>query len=532
MFTRVIRSVNLFLRTFCLVACVAVPPAPPTAGQEATKQPAEGAKRETCLRYEEGSEVHEPEELLSEEGVLRVELFLRRYRKPDGRLVYCYMTRDGVQSPNLRLHPGDTLLLTLRNEVEIGGATKSGQHSGKMESKVEMGSEKASTENGCRGSAATPGATNIHFHGLDVAPVCHQDDTLHTFVEPGSPPFQYEVKIPKDQPPGMYWYHPHVHGQGREQILGGASGVLIVEGIEQANSQLGGLPERVFVIRDEDLKNPNAEPSKTGAGEPPVRRDREGDILNAGTGTGKPAKDLSINFVSVPYPEYPPAVIRMKPEERQLWRVLNASTITYLGLEVWALGDRQAMGVVGLDGAAWDLRGRFANAVFLEKYILLPPAGRVEFVMTGPREGQTAQLLTTSMDTGPLGENDPWRPLATIVGTTDAAEPPLKLPTNPKQPLASSFEWLDRVSPIRERKLYFSEEPANPEDPAGATKFYITVDGEKPTVFDPSSRVPNIIVKQGTVEDPIARSPHLSHPSAQLFVAGVGRAGGGGAGVA
>jgi phospholipase C len=33
-------------------------------------------------------------------------------------------------------------------------------------------------------------------------------------------------------------------------VLGGASGALIVEGIERANRQLAGLPERVFVIRD------------------------------------------------------------------------------------------------------------------------------------------------------------------------------------------------------------------------------------------------------------------------------------------
>ena len=62
--------------------------------------------------------------------------------------------------------------------------------------------------------------------------------------------------------------------------------------------------------------------------------DRDGDAANNGTGFGKPAKDLSINYVPVPYPDYPPAVIQMKPGERQLWRVLNASAITYLNLEV------------------------------------------------------------------------------------------------------------------------------------------------------------------------------------------------------
>ena len=38
--------------------------------------------------------------------------------------------------------------------------------------------------------------------------------------------------------------------------------------------------------------------------------DHDGDAANYGTGFGKPAKDLSINFVPVPYPDYPPAVIK------------------------------------------------------------------------------------------------------------------------------------------------------------------------------------------------------------------------------
>ncbi len=487
----------------CLISGISLFPVSPGNRQKAAERAPSEARPAGCLRFEEGSLVPEPEDLRSENGVLRVELFFRSYRKPDGKQLYCYVTRGGIQNPNLRLHPGDTLILILKNEAHIdGGAAGGAKHAGMTESKLEETSRESRIEEPrCAGSGPTAGATNIHFHGLDVAPICHQDDTLHTFVEPGAPPFEYRIKIPKEQPPGMYWYHPHVHGQGKEQVLGGASGVLIVEGLERANSQVEGLPERVFVIRDEDLKNANAEPSKTGAGQPPVRRDAEGDILNAGTGKGKPAKDLSINFVSVPYPEYPPATIRMQPEERQLWRVLNASAITYLGLQLMANGGRQAMGVVGFDGVPWDLRGRYANGIVLDKYILLPPGGRVEFVVKGPVEGQEAQLITRSVDTGPMGENDPWRPLATIMGTGKAPEPRARLPRNAEKLNEAEAEMLERVSPTRERKLFFSEEPQDPKNANGPTKFYITVDGEKPMVFDPNSKEPNITVRQGTVED-------------------------------
>jgi len=89
---------------------------------------------------------------------------------------------------------------------------------------------------------------------------------------------------------------------------------MIIEGIERTNRELAGLSERVMIVRDQDLVNPNAVPTQSGSVPlPPVSLDAEGDVLNTGTGTGKPAKDLSLNFVPVPYPDYPPAVITMRP---------------------------------------------------------------------------------------------------------------------------------------------------------------------------------------------------------------------------
>ena len=49
--------------------------------------------------------------------------------------------------------------------------------------------------------------------------------------------------------------------------------------------------------------------------------------------------------------------------------------------------------------------------------------------------------------------------------------------------------------------MYFSEEPLDPKDPSSPTKFYITVEGEKPVQFDPRATAPNITVRQGDVED-------------------------------
>jgi FtsP/CotA-like multicopper oxidase with cupredoxin domain len=51
------------------------------------------------------------------------------------------------------------------------------------------------------------------------------------------------------------------------------------------------------------------------------------------------------------------------------------------------------------------------------------------------------------------------------------------------------------------RRPYFSEKLLDPNDPNSATTFLITLDGQKPTAFDPGSGVPDIVVKQGDVED-------------------------------
>jgi FtsP/CotA-like multicopper oxidase with cupredoxin domain len=51
------------------------------------------------------------------------------------------------------------------------------------------------------------------------------------------------------------------------------------------------------------------------------------------------------------------------------------------------------------------------------------------------------------------------------------------------------------------RKLYFSETLSDPNDPNSATTFYLTVDGQTPKPFDPASGIPDIVVKQGDVED-------------------------------
>jgi FtsP/CotA-like multicopper oxidase with cupredoxin domain len=105
------------------------------------------------------------------------------------------------------------------------------------------------------------------------------------------------------------------------------------------------------------------------------------------------------------------------------------------------------------------------------------------------------------VDTGVGGENDPNRMLASITASDDAPEPRSKLAISPAPLPPPAQPWLGSVMPVRTRKLYFSETLSDLNDPNSATTFYLTVEGHTPTPFDPTSGVPDIIVRQGEVED-------------------------------
>jgi FtsP/CotA-like multicopper oxidase with cupredoxin domain len=137
----------------------------------------------------------------------------------------------------------------------------------------------------------------------------------------------------------------------------------------------------------------------------------------------------------------------------------------------------------------------------MQTHIGLPPGARVEFIVDGPAEGVTGLFVTRTVDTGPGGENDTNRMLATIVASPHATESGAKLESSPMPLPPPSEAWLGGVAPVLQRHLYFSEKLTDPNDPTSAVEFYLTVDGQEPKMFDMSSDIPNIVAKQGTVED-------------------------------
>jgi FtsP/CotA-like multicopper oxidase with cupredoxin domain len=433
-----------------------------------------------CLRPHVGGVVVQPPSLYSSNGELKVEFSFQTFTDSYGRTLYCYIAGDGSQAPTLYVRPGDELVLKLRNEIPavaagadmpgMPGAWSMGQTLHDMELRGPCGAGKI--------SAST---TNLHFHGLSIPPTCHQDDVISTLIQPSASSFEYRFHIPLNQAPGLYWYHPHPHGFSEAQVLGGASGALIVEGIEQVNPKVAGLPERVLVLRDQIIPG-----SAEAAGE---------------SGGPEPSKDISINFVTVLYPENRPAAMVAKPNQREFWRILNASADTYFDLQIRTGPSlREVRAPLPLELIAMDGVPSGGDPIPARTDVLLAPGARAELIVTTPTEGIFAQVVTLRYDTGTGGESTPYRVIANLFSSSQAPAAASRIPNSAAE-RPQQFRGLTDAAPSRERKLYFSGKRDNPDDPKSPLRYFITVDGHMPKVFDMNFTEPDISVQQGTVED-------------------------------
>jgi FtsP/CotA-like multicopper oxidase with cupredoxin domain len=407
--------------------------------------------------------MHNPPSLFSQRGVLIVNFSYQTRTDADGRQLFCFMTPDGKENPTLHVRPGDHLIVNVTNNVPASGGMTMAM----------------SSKDQCGDSIMTATSMNIHYHGTNTSPVCHQDEVIHTVINSGQS-FQYNLAFPTDEPAGLYWYHPHIHGIAEGAVLGGASGAIVVEGLENVQRAVAGLRQRVLLIRDQ-----------TVAGNP----DPGGDI---------PAWDLTLNNAPIAYPANTPTIIRMKSGEKQFWRVGNISADSLVDLQVLFDGIPQTLQIAAIDGVPTGSQdGSRQGTLVSANHVLIPTAGRAEFIVNAPPAWvKKAIFMTRSIDTGPAGDNDTQRTLAVIqtVGSENNIEDDGFAPAVNAAPGIQRFEGLATATVNAKRKLYFSEVISDPSDPSSPTNFFITVDGATPTLFDPSNP-PAIVSTQGSVEE-------------------------------
>lgn len=249
-----------------------------------------------------------------------------------GQKALAEVYNDSYVPPTLRVRPGDVIRLRLVNQLDH--------------------------------------PTNLHTHGLHVSPSGNSDNVFLT-VAPGQAQ-DFEFRIPRNHPSGLFWYHPHTHGFSNDQVRNGMSGALVVDGLLDSFPALHGIKERVLLLKDIQLEN--------------------GKVANRGIG------DHTIRTVN----GLVNPTLELRPGETELWRIGNIGANLYYRLQL----DGHRLYQVARDG------NRLARVVPADE-ILLPPGGRIEVLVQPPRRG-TYALRTIAMDTGPGGNQYPGTELATM----------------------------------------------------------------------------------------------------------------------
>jgi FtsP/CotA-like multicopper oxidase with cupredoxin domain len=394
-----------------------------------------------------------------------------------GNLLHCFMTPDGVQEPTLHVRPGDTLNITVTNNTPA-------QPFGEVFNPPNCGDTTVQEAQPPNGIQSVGSSVNIHFHGTNVTPQCGGDNVTKTLINSGST-FQYSFTIPSDEPPGLYWYHPHVHGLAERDLLGGATGALIVSGIANVQPAVQGLRQRLLIVRDQ--------PTIFGAG-----NESAGNC-----GNGIPFQDLSVNYVPIVSAKqtngtvtFTPGVLQVQSGSTEFWRVVNSSADTILDLQVLYDGVPQTLQIVGIDAVPVNSQdGTQPGQLIPVTHFRVPPAARVEFLVSAPAPSvQVAQLVTNNINTGPQGDCDPTRALFNISltqgdGELDSQEVVPK--STGLDTTRQRFGGAQLSEGSVSRTLQFSE--------IQPTQFFITVAGQTPMVFD-NNNPPAIVTTQGSME--------------------------------
>jgi suppressor of ftsI len=343
----------------------------------------------------------EPTELRAVDGVLRATLTAEeREVEIAGQPIRGRVFNGSFVGPTLRVRPGERIELELVNHL--------------ME------------------------PTNLHFHGLHVSPG-GEADNIFRMVNPDER-VQYVLEIPLDHPTGTFWYHPHMHHLALEQVFGGMSGVIVIDGLqERLPLDLQGIDEHLFALKDYQLDDAGAILLEN------VPRDPTTRTVN---GQINPA-------------------LTMAPGETQLWRFANVGAEIFYQLRL----NGHAFHVIAEDGnPVWDVRTADA--------LVLPPGKRFDVLVQAGEVG-TYSFETTTYDQG--NHVYPEVQLATLTIEGDA-QPPAALPAS-----VAVDRDLDSAEIATERDIFFNDVDDDP---------IFEVNGQQ---FDPT-RIDEL-VQLGTVEE-------------------------------
>jgi len=219
--------------------------------------------------------------------------------------------------PVLKLEPGDSMRVLLVNAMD----TTAGQ------------------------------LTNLHFHGFAVSPVQPSDDVVHIHV-PRDSSYTYRIHLPADHAQGLFWYHPHSHGDSYNQVKAGMSGAISIGDPRRSFPEFLHTPEIYLLLK-----------------------------------FFQPDNATEITTVNgVPRVELP----QMRQGEAQFWRVGNITAERYYRLRL--------VGPAG-DSVPFQVLARDGNVVadgppVMTDLVLLGAGQRLEMVVQGTQPGYYTLVAT------------------------------------------------------------------------------------------------------------------------------------------
>ena len=277
--------------------------------------------------------LREPPVVASKAGVLRISLTPRLSTVSVGGQRATAMVYNGQYIPPiLRVRPGDTIRVTLVNEITQ--------------------------------------PTNLHTHGLTVSPRGNSDNVFLS-VAPGQTQ-EYEIRLPPNHPPGLYWYHPHPHGFSDMQVRNGMSGAILVDGLLDPFPTLRHLRDRVLLLKDIQIEGGRV-----------VHQDIGKNTIRTINGMVNP-------------------IIVLRPGETELWRIGNIGADLYYTLTL----DGHHFQVVARDG------NRRAGLTTTDT-LRLSPGARTAVLVTAGAPG-VYLLRTGEINTGAEGNEYEGTVMATV----------------------------------------------------------------------------------------------------------------------
>lgn len=232
--------------------------------------------------------------------------------------------------------------------------------------------------------------TNVHFHGMNVSPLGNADNVFRQFAPDNSPTGPYSVPLPFDKtkpqfnhPSGTFWFHPHPHGISEPQVLGGMSGLIMVDGLLEnyyPDSAFLAATEKFFLLKDYLPRGADC-----------VQKTINGVATGMVNDGSKAPTQTKLGLIN------PPAGVD------QLWRFANVGADQYFDLVlIDQNGKPQTMNVIAIDGnptATTD--SNFANPVAAPipmTHLFLSPGARMDVVVN--LSAGVYNLWSDTYDTG------------------------------------------------------------------------------------------------------------------------------------